>query len=71
MYRNTRITPWFFVLHRVSHLKDAKAKDVADELQISHSHAGVALNRLKRWGFVGRRKDPRNTGGRGLYLSGD
>ncbi|RZD33441.1 MAG: hypothetical protein CXT75_11745 [Methanobacteriota archaeon] len=52
MYQNTRITPWFFVLHRVSHLNDAKAKDVADGLRISHSHAGVTLNRLKRWGFV-------------------
>ena len=44
MYRNTQITPWFFVLHRVSHLKDAKAKDVANELEISHSHAGVTFN---------------------------
>ena len=68
MYQNTRITPWFSVLHRVSYLRDAKAKDVADELGISHSHAGVALNRLKIWGFVGRRKDPRNTGGRPAFV---
>jgi len=44
MYQNTRITPWFSVLHRVSYLRDAKAKDVADELGISHSHAVVAFN---------------------------
>jgi hypothetical protein len=42
MYQNTRITPWFSVLHRVSYLRDAKAKDVADELGISH--AVVAFN---------------------------
>jgi DNA-binding MarR family transcriptional regulator len=68
MYRNTRITPWFFVLHRVSHLRDAKAKDVADGLRISHSHAGVTLSRLKRWGFVRRQKDPGNTGGRPAFV---
>ncbi len=44
MHRNTQITPWFFVLHRVSRLKDAKAKDVANELEMSHSHAGVTFN---------------------------
>jgi hypothetical protein len=44
MYQNTRITPWFSVLHRVSYLRDAKAKDVADELGISHSHAVVVFN---------------------------
>tara|TARA_B110001454_G_C12432000_1_gene313980 strand:- start:64 stop:489 length:426 start_codon:yes stop_codon:yes gene_type:complete len=68
MYQNTRITPWFFVLHRVSHLNDAKAKDVADGLRISHSHAGVTLNRLKRWGFVRRQKDQGNTGGRPAFV---
>ena len=68
MYQNNRITPWFSVLHRVSYLRDAKARDIADELGISHSHAGVALNRLKRWGFVGRRKDPGNTGGRPAFV---
>ena len=68
MYQNNRITPWFFVLHRVSHLRDAKAKDVADGLRISHSHAGVALSRLKRWGFVRRQKDPGNTGGRPAFV---
>ena len=34
MYRNTRITPWFSVLHRVSYLKDAKARDIGDQLGI-------------------------------------
>ena len=68
MYQNTQITPWFFVLHRVSHLNDAKAKDVADGLRISHSHAGVTLNRLKRWGFVRRQKDQGNTGGRPAFV---
>ena len=67
MSRNIPITPWFFVLHQVSHLNDAKAKDVADGLGISHPHAGITLNRLKIWGFVRRRKDQGNTGGRPAF----
>ncbi|HJP44073.1 MAG: hypothetical protein QF766_03110 [Candidatus Poseidoniia archaeon] len=59
---------WFIILHRVSNFGEATAKDIKMELSVSEAHARVTLERMRKWGFVKRRKSPEKTGGRPAYL---